>query len=79
MSLASTGIQQQQAFSSRCNLQQLEILDMSKTGISDDEVVRIICCFKRLRELKLGGCDQVSARGLSFLPRGELSKIQKSF
>ncbi|CAO3657558.1 unnamed protein product [Mucor hiemalis] len=48
---------------------QLRHLDINHTSISDNELINTISRFKNLEELKLGGCDSITTRGLSFLPR----------
>lgn len=49
---------------------QLQHLDVNHTATSDSELINVVSRFKNLVELKLGGCDALTTRGLSFLPRG---------
>lgn len=48
----------------------LEQLDINHTSVEDQELINTVSRFKNLVELKLGGCDLLSTRSLSFLPRG---------
>lgn len=54
---------------------QLQHLDINHTAVSDSELINLISRFKNLVELKLGGCDALTTRGLSFLPR-ELKNLR---
>lgn len=60
---------------------QLQHLDINHTAVSDSELINLISRFKNLVELKLGGCDALTTRGLSFLPRGMyiLHKNQQTY
>lgn len=48
----------------------LEQLDVSHTFVSDQYLIETISQFKSLVELKLAGCESLTTRSLSFLPRG---------
>lgn len=50
----------------------LEKLDVNHTCIQDQDLIGTVSQFKSLVELKLGGCEAITTRGLSFLPRGKL-------
>lgn len=43
---------------------------MKNTMLNDDNLIQIVSEFRRLVELELGGCVNITTRGLSFLPRG---------
>ncbi|KAI7867073.1 uncharacterized protein EV154DRAFT_571777 [Mucor mucedo] len=47
----------------------LEQLDINHTCFNDQDLIGTISQFKSLVELKLGGCEELTTRGLSFLPR----------
>ncbi|KAI8647372.1 hypothetical protein BD408DRAFT_439203 [Parasitella parasitica] len=68
LSMANTGMQQQEIIKLKRNTK-LEQLDLTNTFIGDDDLIHIISQIKSLVELKMGGCGNVSTRGLSFLPR----------
>ncbi|KAI8096087.1 hypothetical protein BDF21DRAFT_489497 [Thamnidium elegans] len=53
----------------------LEQLDVNHTLINDQDLIGFICQFKSLVELKLGGCEALTTRSLSFLPR-ELCRLK---
>ncbi|KAG2233859.1 hypothetical protein INT48_005200, partial [Thamnidium elegans] len=53
----------------------LEQLDVNHTLINDQDLIGFICQFKSLVELKLGGCEALTTRSLSFLPRGKIISV----
>ncbi|KAG2211805.1 hypothetical protein INT47_004491, partial [Mucor saturninus] len=53
----------------------LEQLDINHTCFNDQDLIGKISQFKSLVELKLGGCEELTMRGLSFLPR-ELKNLR---
>lgn len=77
LSLASTEIGTQTTVPRR-SLQHLQVLDVSRTGLGDDDMTKIVASFSELRELKLGGCMHTTTRGLAALARGNSAcrKIQ---
>lgn len=56
----------------------LEQLDINHTFLNDQDLIGTISQFKSLVELKLGGCENLTTRSLSFLPRGTVSVKKKS-
>lgn len=55
----------------------LEQLDINHTFLNDQDLIGTISQFKSLVELKLGGCEDLTTRSLSFLPRGILSIVKR--
>ncbi|KAI9487380.1 MAG: hypothetical protein EXX96DRAFT_628159 [Benjaminiella poitrasii] len=47
----------------------LQQLDLSHTLLTDEDMIHIVSQLQTLTELKLGGCELLTTRGLSFLPK----------
>ncbi|ORZ24500.1 hypothetical protein BCR42DRAFT_403073 [Absidia repens] len=45
--------------------QSLALLDICRTDITDNDLVQLIAGFGQLKELKLGGCPNITTRGLA--------------
>ncbi|KAI8338149.1 hypothetical protein BC941DRAFT_33511 [Chlamydoabsidia padenii] len=74
LSLGGTGIgKQEMAPQSMKHLNKsLETLDVSNTGITDDDMIQLVAGFGRLKELKLGGCTEITTSGLARFAKGLL-------
>lgn len=75
LSLANTAIQKQDINTKLRKPVRLEQLDLSNTFITDEDIVQIVSQFHQLIDLKLGRCEELTTRGLSFLPRGTYNLI----
>jgi hypothetical protein len=69
LSLASTNIKLQNQKMEKKKGAFLEILDVSNTLIEDTDLTNVICQLKSLLDLKLNGCENITTKSLSFLPR----------